>query len=382
MRAGRSRSWVAWAASVVVHAAVVVIVMRAGQRGALRAPAPEPEVVELDFEIRGDPEGDTPSLSGGPSPRRAGRGDLKVVPSPSGRTDEGAPASPAESSPSSSSSESSPSSPIDLSIGALPDDVKGRFAGTPGPEGTLRARPRRFAVDELRVELERQQDAVANVEKGRADPLLYDYLRGARARFQETADKLADDLAVGPGNMVRGWGRGYLRTVEDANRGKIGAKLDAPREGGGDERNEISPHADVLGGYNEAQRQAESGAEERRAEVCLDVAAGRETAVVLRRSSGNAALDRLTVESFTKAIAARPVPPDTRGGLACYELRISAYRIPPLPFVSCGIGRAGLTCYWPFKKVTSVGGRLLGVEYPPTDGGGKKAGPSLLRKPR
>jgi hypothetical protein len=221
---------------------------------------------------------------------------------------------------------------------------------------------------------------VNNVDAGRVDPLLFDYLRGARARFQDTAEKLADDLAVGPGDTVRGWGRGYLRSVDDANRGVLGARADAPREGGGDSRNEISPHADVLGAYGEAQRHAQSGAEERRAEVCLDVAAGRETGVVLRHSSGNAALDRLAIESFTKSVAARPVPPDARRGLACYELLISAYRMPPLPFISCGIGRAGLTCVWPFKKVTSVKGRLLSVDYPQPDD--KRAGPSLLRRPR
>ncbi len=137
----------------------------------------------------------------------------------------------------------------------------------------------------------------------------------------------------------------------------------------------------MLGAYDKARRQAEAGAEERRAEVCLDVAAGRETAVVLRRSSGNAALDRLTLESFTKAVAARPVPPDARRSLACYELQISAFRMPPLPVVSCGVGRHGLTCVWPFKKVTSVKGRLLGVEYPPADGR-RTQRPSLLRKPR
>ena len=140
--------------------------------------------------------------------------------------------------------------------------------------------------------------------------------------------------------------------------------------------------ADALGAYGEARRQAEAGAEVRRAEVCLDVAAGRDTAVKLRRSSGNAALDRLTLESFTKAVAARPVPDDARRGLACYELHISAYRMPPLPFISCGVGRAGLTCVWPFKKVTSVKGRLLSVEYPPAEGDRRKQGSSLIRRPR
>jgi hypothetical protein len=272
---------------------------------------------------------------------------------------------------------------IDLSFGALRDEVKGRFGGSPPPEATLRARPGRPSVDELRVEMERQQDAVANVDKGRVDPLLYEYLRGARSRFMQDAERLAEDLAVGAGDTVRAWGRGYLNTVRDVNRGVIGARPDAPPEGGGDTRNETSRGADVLGAYGEAHRQAAAGAEERTAEVCLDVAAGRETAVSLRRGSGNAALDRLTVESFTKAIAARPVPPDARRGLACYELRISAFRMPPLPFVACSfdIGITAPTCVWPFKKVTSVKGRLLTVEYPPTDGSAPRH-PSLLRKPR
>jgi hypothetical protein len=272
---------------------------------------------------------------------------------------------------------------VDLSFGALRDDIKGRFVGPPPPEGTLRARPGRPSVDEMRVEMERQQDAVANVDKGRVDPLLYDYLRGARSRFKQEAERLADDLSVGAGDAARGWGRGYLNTLRDVNRGVIGARTDRPPEAGGDARNETSRGADVLGQYVEAHRQAAAGAEERSAEVCVDVAAGRETAVSLRRSSGNAALDRLTVESFTKAAAARPVPPDARRGLACYELRISAFRMPPLPFISCSfdIGISGPTCVWPYKKVTSVKGRLLSVDYPPADGGATQH-PSLLRKPR
>jgi hypothetical protein len=244
----------------------------------------------------------------------------------------------------------------------------------------LRARPRRFDVDELRAEVERQQDAVANVDKGRADPVLFDYLRGARARFQEDAEKLADDLTIGPGDMVRAWGRGFVRTVDEVNRGTY--SVEAQRGAAGDPRNEKSAGADALGAYGHARRQAEAGAEQRRAEVCLDVAAGREPRVTLRRSSGNPALDRLTLESFTKSVAARPVPADARRGLACFEMRISAYRMPPLPFVSCGVGRAGLTCVWPFKKVTNVRGRLLSVEYPPADGGGARPSPSLLRRPR
>jgi hypothetical protein len=376
MRAGRSsRSWAAWVASALLHALVAVLVLRAGERAALRAPT---ERVEIEFELEVGVEDAEPESPPAPSPRRAAPSRL---PSPrqAGRGDEKADSSPLPS-PGQAGRDQEEAAPIDLSFGALPDEVKGRFAGTPAPEGVVRARPGRFAVDELRAELERQQDAVANVDKGRADPLQFEYLRGARSRFQEDAEKLADDLTIGPGDMVRAWGRGYMQTIEDINRGAY--STDAQRERSNDARSEKSAGADALGGYNQARRHAERGAEQRRTEVCLNVAAGRDTAVTLRRSSGNAALDRLTVESFTKAIAARPVPADVRRGLACYELRISAYRMPPLPFVSCGVGRAGLTCVWPFKKVTSVRGRLLSVESPPADGGGAQAGPSLLRKPR
>jgi hypothetical protein len=392
MRSARSSSWAAWVTSAVLHALIAVLVVRAGNR-APRPPEPEPQVVELDFEVRDPSPLPSPRQAGRGDERQAGRGDKKRASAPSPSS-----APSPRSAPSSSSAVPDAPAPgpvdraeaggdhgaprVDLSFGALPDEIKGRFKGAPPPEGTLRARPGRLSVDELRVELERHQDAVANVEAGRVDPLLYEYLRGARSRFQADAKRLADGLPLGPGATVRGWGRGYLKSVDDVNRGVTGARADRPPEAGGDTRNEISPGADVLGQYREAGRQAEAGAEERSAEVCVDVAAGRESAVSLRRSSGNAALDRLTIESFTKSIAARPVPPDARRGLACYELRISAFRMPPLPFVSCGfdIGFSGVTCVWPYKKVTSVKGRLLSVDYPPTDG--EKARPSLLRKPR
>jgi len=388
MRAGRSsRSWAAWVASALLHALVAVLVLRAGDRAALRAPT---ETVEFEIEVEGPSPVPSPRQaepSPLPSPRQVGRGDRKERPSispPPRQVDASPSPSPGQADPSPlpSPRQAGRGDEIDLSFGALPDEVKGRFAGTPAPEGVVRARPGRFAVDELRAELERQQDAVANVDKGRADPLLYEYLRGARSRFLDDAETLADDLTIGPGDMVRAWGRGYIQTIDDINRGAY--STDAQRERSNDARSEKSAGADALGGYNQARRHAERGAEQRRTEVCLNVAAGRDTAVTLRRSSGNAALDRLTVESFTKSIAARPVPADARRGLACYELRISAYRMPPLPFISCGVGRAGLTCVWPFKKVTSVRGRLLSVDYPPADdsGGSGRASPSLLRKPR
>jgi hypothetical protein len=391
MQVGRSRSWTAWVASALLHALVIALLLRAGRRASIRMPvAPEPEIVELDVEPGPSPRESAPvdrppSDGPSPSPRQAGRGDKKgpPTPAPSPRSAPSPFPREAERGNEAKADEGvGEGPPIDLSLGALSDDVKGRIAG-PAPEEALRARPRRFALDELRADFDRKRDAVANVDKGRVDPLMYDYLRGAKARFQQQATRLAEDIAVGSGDAVRSWARGYKNTLDEINRGTLGAREDAPREGGGDTRNEKSEHADVLGQYGEAQRQAQSGAETRRAEVCLDVAAGRDTTVVLRRSSGNAALDRLAVESFTKATEARPVPPDTRGGHACYELVVSVFRMPPLPFIACSfdVGFSRPSCVWPFKKVTSVKGRLLSVEYPPADADRARP-PSLLRRPR
>jgi hypothetical protein len=239
----------------------------------------------------------------------------------------------------------------------------------------LRARPRPPSVEELRAELERRDEAVANVRAGRADPLLYEYLRGARARFEDEARRLAEAIALGPKETLGGWGRGYLKGVEDAHR----------KDRADDDRPDLRTDADrrrpdLAAADEESLRQARSGAEERRVEVCLDVAPGRDTSARLRRGSGNAALDRVALEAFVRSVAARPVPPDARTGRACYEVRISAVRAPPLPFVSCGFDRSGITCIWPFKKITSVTGRLLSVEYPPA-GQAATAG-SLLRRPR
>ena len=281
---------------------------------------------------------------------------------------------PASGAPSSSEPPSpppaSPTQPskIDLSFEALRDEAKERLSGPAVPSGTLRARPGRFAVDELRVELERERDAVANVDAGRIDPLLLRLpARGAR-RFQDPAERLADDLAVGARDMVRGWGRGYLRHRRQ------GESRPARRPGGRPARGERRrAQRDIAGRrrarrYDEARRQAEAGAEERRAEVCLDVAAGRETArrapPRLRQRRARSPRAGVVHEGGRRAPRSSRCAP----GLACYELHISAFRMPPLPFISCGVGRPGLTCVWPFKKVTSVKGRLLGVEYPAADG--------------
>src|SRR5688572_9636603 len=102
MRQGRSRSWAAWVASAAVHALIAALVLRAGERAALHAPAPD--TVEFELEVA-DPAADEeheaavkPDPSPSPSPRKAGRGDKK----------DQADAPPASSSPSASPPSASP----------------------------------------------------------------------------------------------------------------------------------------------------------------------------------------------------------------------------------------------------------------------------------
>ncbi len=123
----------------------------------------------------------------------------------------------------------------------------------------------------------------------------------------------------------------------------------------------LGPRPDVLGGYHEAARQAESGAEQRAAEVCLGIAPNHDVVVTLRRSSGNAALDRLAVDSFDRAGAARPVTPDVRPALACYRVTVAAFRLPPLPTV--GIDLENRRLLYPLKRITKVTVELESVDF-------------------
>jgi hypothetical protein len=277
--------------------------------------------------------------------------------------------------PPSTPERSAPPVQPDLSIAALAPQSRARLGAAPD---VLEAKPRqRPSVDELRAALEHDQDAVANVERGRVDPVFYDYLRGARARFESEARRLAENIPVGPGAAVRGWSRGYLQRIDEAHRA-------AAASAGAPAAPDLVPpdsHPDLFRAYGESQSQADAGAEERRVEICLDARAGAEPAPVMQRPSGNAALDRLALDSFARAVAARPASDDKRQLRACYEIAIRAYRMPPLPAISCGLDATGLpTCVWPFKKIASVHARLLSVDYAPD--GAAQASRSLLRAPR
>jgi hypothetical protein len=172
---------------------------------------------------------------------------------------------------------------------------------------------------------------------------------------------------------VRSWGRGYAAKIEEWQRGQA-----TPPPGAEGDR----PPADILGGYGHATSAAKTGAEVRSVELCMDMEAGRASAPVLRRGSGVPALDRVALDAFTRSVAARPAPADLRAGLACYELKVSAFRMPPVPMLSCSfdIGGSGASCAWPFKRITGVTGRLLSVDYERSDP--RTAKPSLIRRPR
>ena len=163
-------------------------------------------------------------------------------------------------------------------------------------------------------------------------------------------------MPLGAAETTKGWARGYLKGVADAHRG-LGAPLRAPDESVG------GPRPDVLGAYNEAERQAEEGAEQRAAEVCLGVAPNHAAVVTLRRSSGNAALDRLALDSFRSASDVRAATPDVRPALACYRVRISAYRVPPLPTVSLDLIKRRII--YPLKRITKVTVDLQSIDFGP-----------------
>ncbi len=363
----RRRVWTAWSASALAHALLLAALLwlaRARPTGDRAAPleldivveAPSPDLRTGETALA--PAARTGSSSAAPARPLRRRGvpagqsaapDIAAVPEIEAAPDTGAEPDAA----------SAPAGQPNLSLDVVPADRRAAIAG-PAPDVVVRAAPkRRPSVDELRADLERKHSAIANVIDGRVDPLLYDYLRGARTRFEAEARRLADRIALGAGDTVSGWGRGYLKGVADARK---------PR--GGSERGpeladpSVRRRPDLADAYGESERMAKSGAEERRVEICLDVAAGRDTSATIRRGSGNAGLDAVALEAFEKAIAARPVPPDARTGRACYEVLIAAHRAPPLPFVSCGFDSTGITCMWPFKRVTAVSGRLLSVEYP------------------
>jgi hypothetical protein len=232
----------------------------------------------------------------------------------------------------------------------------------PAPDSTGR-RP----LAELRAEAERRARAEANVRAGRADPLLFDYLRDAQARLTPEATRIAEALPLGATETTKGWARGYLGRVAAAQHGLFAPVRPADEPLGG-------PHPDVVGAYNEAERQAEAGAERRTAEVCLGVAPDHAVVVTLRRSSGNAALDRLATEAFRAAGTGRPADSGVPPARACYRVEVSAHRVPPLPAVTFDLLRGRLI--YPLKRITKVTVELQSVDFGPQEGPA-----SLLRVP-
>jgi hypothetical protein len=83
----------------------------------------------------------------------------------------------------------------------------------------------------------------------------------------------------------------------------------------------------------------------------------------LRASSGNAALDRLALDSFEVAVAARTVPLDVRPGLACYRVSIRARRVPPFPSLGFGMRKGKVEVIYPLKRLTKVTVELVSIDH-------------------
>jgi hypothetical protein len=266
-----------------------------------------------------------------------------------------------------------PPGPVDLSFNGLSMAAKARATGPEGVDAVVPTANRapqhgRLSVDELRATAERQADAAANVRQGRAHPVLYDFLRDARVRLEAEATKLAESLPLGPSETIRGWGRGYLERVREHPGARHPSRDDAAAD------SMIDPHADALGQYNEAGRQAEMGGEQRTAAVCVDVQPGKPVVVRLKQSSQNADLDRLAVDSFERAGALRPVPAEVTAGVACYRVAIAAFRMPPLPSLAFGLKNGRPEVIYPLKRITKVTVELKSVDYGP-----RRGPPNLLR---
>jgi hypothetical protein len=361
----RRRTAAALATSALLHLAAAVLILRglAGQRP-LGLPRAAPEA-PIEIALVETPP--APTSAGAtrtpptappapPAPRRpaSSRPGPPAVP-----TAPPAPSAPTPTPP-------APVRPVDLSFDALASSAKQRAAAAPSPGEALErllvpapepAGPH-APLAELRADAERRADAVENVRTGRAHPLLFDYLRDARDRLTPAARRIAEALPLGASETTRGWTRGYLGAVAQAQRGAFApVKPDA-------EPSDISvwgPHPDVLGAYNEADRQGELGAEERAAEICLGVAPGHAVVVTLRRSSGNAALDRLAFDSFRAAGDGHAPTADVRPALACYRVRVSAYRAKPLPTISFDFAARRLI--YPLKRLTNVSVELESVDF-------------------
>ena len=267
-----------------------------------------------------------------------------------------------------------------LSLDDLSTDARARLAGADS-DRALPERVPRISVDRLRAAREREEAALANVRAGRVDPFLHDYVRDARARFEEGARRIAAELPLDAQKTAETWVHGYAARVAEASARATAARNGAARDR--DTRDGEPPEPsterrpDILGAYGETVRAADAGAIERHVTVCVTVAAGRAPVVAVKRESRDPALDQLAREAFARATAARPVPGDAHAANACYDLRIRAFRMPPVPVFSCGIDKDGPTCAWPFKKITSVTVHLESVDYPDDHDP-----PSLLRRAR
>lgn len=257
---------------------------------------------------------------------------------------------------------------IDLSFEGLAATAKLRALPSAREDPLLHPSPTsarsRRSVGDLTAENLRQTAAEENVRRGRAHPLLFEYLRAARARLEPEATLLAEALPLGPALSMQGWGRGFLARVAEVSRKAAGLE---PPDSTSSDPISGGRRPDLFPAYNEAARQAAAGAAQRAAEICLGVAPDRPVVVTLHRSSGHTALDQLAVDSFQKAASARPMAADVRPGLACYQVRISAFRVLPLPSVSFGIKKGRPEVIYPLKRVTKVTVELMSVDHGDND---------------
>ena len=263
-----------------------------------------------------------------------------------------------------------------LSFDALADGAKQRATARPNPDEALEqllgpapeapARPgRRRPLSELRAEAERRADAEENVRAGRAHPLLFDFLRNARDRLTPEATRIAESLPLGAAETTKGWARGYLKGVADAHHGAVRAAARRPTT------RWAAPAPTCSAGTTRRNVRRSRGPSSAPPRFAW---ASRRITPSSRRCADRRGTPRSIAWRSTRSQAAgdaRPVTPDVRPALACYRVRVSAYRMPPLPAV--GLDLASGRIIYPLKRITKVTVELQSVDF-----GAKRQAPSFL----
>jgi hypothetical protein len=221
--------------------------------------------------------------------------------------------------------------PLDLSPGP---DLFAHELGKPAarePEGPSRAGQR--IARWLHRDAGRR-----NVALGRTPPALFTLLRRVQRRFAPTE-------AVVP-ERLRHAGREYIA----AYRAGIDAfnRMGSPLPLDDHDVGKVVTPPRILEGHAAINKGVRSkGHQQLVTEICVEAPPGQHPTITTQRRSGSRALDRLARRAMERAVAAAPVPADSRGSRACYRFEVDYGRNLPTPDLSCIFALFTGKCSWP-----------------------------------